>query len=598
MMFHGTDRWGIPIVILAISCSMIGADVQAGGAATVRDVPVASRRPALPSLRDKLAMRNRMPTPQMAGLAPDDGIDDSAALLEACNRACLMRQPLWLLPGTYDVDKNTTITCTGDLLVMGMDNVRINLDGLLTFRADPADDTIVLREDAPRGSRSLVVDDTSRCSVGDLVCIDTTVVAESTWKTPKREVHRIEAVQDAATLRFEEPLVFSYGTADDGLAIRAYRQRRITIVNVTFDVNDRQLATQYFSGGTVLCGCRWTERDQGEQDGYLYSPGWSIGVTVSDAVFEGGYYGCIPACSRDVTFEWVKGYRCAGHVIAPNNWCYGVQVRNLSGSECGSLVDSHPSFEVHYSNVSGQITELPNLRSLGGSIRNYNVESTLSSPKPLTLQNIELLVDMEIYEETTLLLENFTLRTPHLDRDPNQSANRAVVRYGHRAILKNVNWQTFDFFPGPIWDGPKNGFHEIEVSDCNLTSLSLWGGQRATIGNSRFANLADGVQRTAIGIRSGSACSVANTTFEDYPSALSVSSVEPVDFTSCGFMECGSVFVASGVAPKVAFQGCGFYAGAGWGDVDTRDLQVLDCTFEWNAGEDSPSSTHVEARQP
>lgn len=588
MTFHGTDRWGILVLLLMISCSIIGGDVRTGGATIARGATVGSRHPGFPSLQDRLAMRSAMPTMQMFGSTPNDGIDDSAAFSDACRQACLIRQPLWLLPGTYDITENTTITCTDDLLLIGMGDVQINLDGFLTFRADTADDMILLRQDAPRGSRSIVVDDTSHCSVGDLVCIDTAVVAESAWKTPKREVHRIEAIQDAATLRFEEPLAFSYGTADEGLAIRAYKRRRITIINVTFDVNDRQLATQYFSGGTVLYGCRWTERDEGEQDGYLYSPGWSIGVTVNDAVFEGGYYGCIPACSRDVTFEWIKGYRCAGTIIAPNNWCYGVHVKNISGSECGSLVDSHPSFEVHYSNVSGQITKLPNLRSLGGSIRNYNVESTLSTSKLLHLQNIDLLVDTEIYDETTLLLEDFTLTAPNLDLDPNQSANRAVVRYGHRAILKNVNWRSFDFYPGPTWGGPRNGFHEIQVSGCNLTGLSLWGGQRATIENSHFINLTDGAERAAISVRSGSSCSVTSTTFASFPCALSVSSEEVLDFSECQFIDCGAVFAATGVAPNVIFDQCQFLETGEWGDVPVSGLQIRDGAFGGTASNDDP----------
>jgi hypothetical protein len=562
-----------------ISCSIIGGDVRTGGTTIARGAAVGSRHPGFPSLQDRLAMRSAMPTMQMFGSTPNDGIDDSAAFSDACRQACLMRQPLWLLPGTYDITEKTTITCTDDLLLIGMGDVQINLDGFLTFRADTADDMILLRQDAPRGSRSIVVDDTSHCSVGDLVCIDTAVVAESAWKTPKREVHRIEAIPDAATLRFEEPLVFSYGTADEGLAIRAYKRRRITIINVTFDVNDRQLATQYFSGGTVLYGCRWTERDEGEQDGYHYSPGWSIGVTVNDAVFEGGYYGCIPACSRDVTFEWVKGYRCKGHVIAPNNWCYGVHVKNISGSECGSLVDSHPSFEVHYSNVSGSITGMPNLRSLGGSIRNYQVESTVSEPGVIYLQNIELQVDREIYDETTFLLQDFTLTTPNLD--PNQSENRAIVAYGRQAVLKHVNWWWFDFHPGPDQDGPTNGFHEIQISDCNLTCLSLWRGEQVTISNSHFASLIDAGNPydVGIGVQAEARCSVDNTTFADYTHAISVPWTRTIDFTDCLFTDCGTVFAASGMAIEAAFNRCEFVDVGGWGDIDTSHLQVQESTF-------------------
>jgi hypothetical protein len=566
-MFHARMRCGA-LAIIAVTCCW-GTESDLRGEAT------GSRLASL-SVSDGLAMKNRRSPLQVLEFTPDDGDDDSDAFSDACRQACLRRQPLWLASGTYDIDKNTTVICTDDLFLVGMGDVHMNLDGFLTFQANVADDLIRLREDVCRKDRTIVVDDTGRCSAGDLVCIDTAVIAESGWKTPKREVHRIEEIPDATTLRFEEPLVFSYGTADQGLTLRAYKRRRLTIVNVAFDVNDHQLTTQYFSGGTVLRGCRWTERDKGEQDGYLYSPGWSIGVTVSDAVFEGGYYGCIPACSREVTFESIRGYRCAGHVVAPNNWCYGVHVENISGSECGSLVDSHPSLEVHYSNVSGQITSLPNLRSLGGSIRHYHVESTLRTPKPLYFQNLDLLANTEIYDEANLVLENFSLATPNMASDSNASADVAVVRYGYQAILKDVNWGKFSFYPGPLWRGPRNGFHEIQVSDCNVSSLSFWGGQRATIENCHFVNTMDGAVQTAIGVRSGSSCSVVNSTFTDYVCALAVSSGEFSTFDGCLFSNCDAVFLASDMPPRVRFEACEF-RGGGWGEVDTCEVQVLNC---------------------
>lgn len=516
------------------------------------------------------------------GAVPDDGQDDSDAFITACNRAGLVRRPLWIPSGTYEIDKNTTITCTGDLHLIGERDVYINLDGLLTFRADLADEAIALWADAPRGSRFITVDDTSHCSIGDLIAIGTTVVAEISWRTLKREVHRIAAVPDGKTLVFEEPLLFSYGTTDEGLAISAHKRRRITIGNIAFDVNDRQLATHYFSGGTVLYNCRWTERDVGEQDGYLYSPGSSIGVTVTDAVFEGGYYGCIPAGCRDVTFERVTGHRCAGHVIAPNNWCHGVYVRNIVGYECGSLVDSHPSFEVHYSNVRGNITGVPNLRSLGGSIRDYRVESTMSKPGEIYLQNIELQVNREIYDETTLLLEDFTLTTPNLD--PRESGNRAIVAYGRQAVLRNVNWWWFDFHPGPDQDGPTNGFHEVQISDCHLACLSLWRGQQVTISSSHFRSIIDGGSRpdVALGVQAEARCSVSNTSFTDYDHAVFVPWTRTIDFADCRFADCGTVFAASGMAIEAVFNRCEFVNVGSWGDIDTGYLQVQECTFTPN----------------
>jgi hypothetical protein len=579
MMLSEACRCWVVAFAAVMLCAIAATRVEGANLALAMDTGSEPSDLAVQSMMIESSPESSVLNVQQFGAIANDGKDDSDAFVEACRRASLTWRPLRIPPGTYEIDKRTTITCTGDLHLIGQRDVHINLDALLTFQADMADESLVLRADAPRKTRSISVDDTSQCWVGDLVCIDTKVVAESAWKTPKREVHRIETVPDATTLVFEEPLAFSYDTADDGLSISCYRSRRIMIANVAFDVNDRQLSTQYFSGGTVLYNCRWTERDVGEQDGYLYSPGYSVGVTVTDGSFEGGYYGCIPACSRDVTFEKTTGYRCAGSVIAPNNWCYGVHVNGISGRECGTLVDSHPSFEVHYSNVSGQITKFPNLRSLGGSIRNHKVETTLSAPKMLQFQNIDLLVDPEIYDETTLLLEDFTLTTRNLDLDANLSANRAIVQYGCRAILKNVNWRDFDFYPGPLWGRPRHGFHEIEVTDCNLTSIALWGGQRAVVQDSRFANVA-GDEGAAITIRLDSRCSVSNTTFADYTHAISISSTQVIDLTDCQFTNCGTVFAASGTAPNVVFDRCQFRDTGGWGDVRAKRLQVRDCTFE------------------
>jgi len=512
---------------------------------------------------------------QWFGAIPDDGVDDSEAFSRACEEAFATGLPVLIPPGTYEVDRNTTIICTGDLHIAGQGEVHINLDGLLTFRADAADEAVVLKTDAARTSRAIAVDDANKCSVGDLVYINTSVAAEVAWKTPKREVHRIKAI-DGTTVVFEEPLVFSYRTTDAGLAIAAYRKRRITIDDLIFDVNDRQLATQYFSGGTVLRRCRWTERDVGQQDGYHYSPGNSIDVLVSDAAFEGGTYGCVPACCRNVVLERIQGYRCGGHVIAPSLWCYNVHVNTIRGSQCGSLVDSHPCFEVHYNDVSGDIVGMPNLRCLGGSIRNYHVRSTRSEPGSVYLQSIVLQVDTEIYDETTLLLENFTLVTPNLD--PNHPTNRVVAIYGHRAVLNNVNWWGFDFYPGPR---NAHGFHEVSISNSQLTRLALWPNQQATIRHCRFSGALAGGGRMdiALGISANGSCWTGDTSFQDYRHVISVLGPRNVGFTDCRFVDCGAVFAPSRTAPKVCFGTCTFDRIAGWGDIDKSNLLLYNCTF-------------------
>ncbi len=512
---------------------------------------------------------------QRFGAIPNDNIDDSGAFSRACVEACATGQPVLIPVGTYEIDKNTTITCTGNLHLIGRGEVHINLDGLLTFRADAADEAITLKADAARKSHSLTVADARKCSVGDLVYINTTVPAESAWKTPKREVHRIQAI-DGATITFEEPLVFSHRTTDTGVAISAYRKRRIAMDDLVFDVNDRQLATLYFSGGTLLRHCRWTERDVGQQDGYHYSPSNSIDVVISDATFEGGTYGCVPACCRNAVLERIQGFRCGGHVIAPSLWCHNVHINTLRGSQCGSLVDSHPCFEVHYNDVSGDIVGMPNLRCLGGSIRNYHVQTTRREPGSVYLQSIVLLVDTEIYDETTLLLENFTLVTPNLD--PNHPTNRVVALYGRQAVLDNVNWWGFDFYPGP---NKAHGFRDVSISNSQLTRLSLWPEQQGTIRHCRFDGALPGGGRmtTALGISANASCSTSDTSFQGYSHVLSVSGPRNASFTDCRFVNCDTIFAPPRAAPKVYFGACTFDHVAGWGDIDRSNVRLDNCTF-------------------
>lgn len=513
---------------------------------------------------------------QQFGAIPNDGMDDSQALQHACAEAFSTGRPVLLPAGTYEMDRDTTILCAGDLHLVGQGQVQLNLDRSLTFSADTADEKLVLAAGVARAERSITVDDASRCTPGDLIFINTTVAAENAWKTPKREVHRVKAVA-ARQLTLEEPLVFSYRPEDAGLALTAYKNRRLEMDNIVFDVNDHLLATHYFSG-TAIRNCRWTERDMGGRDGIHYAPRNSLDVTVQEAAFEGGYYGCVPSCCRNVVFERIQAHGCAGDVIAPAVWCYNVNINDLSGSQCGNLVDSHPSFEVHYNHVSGTTTSTFNLRSLGGSVRNCRIESTASKPAPLYLQNVPLQIDTETYEETTLLLENVTLVTPHLDA--NDPANRAVVLYGRRAVLSNVNWWAFDFYPGPA-GGSKPGFREIDISDCNLTRVSLWPDQQATIRHSRFTspNPGDSPTDLALALAANASCTVSGTTFQGYTHVLSAPAPRNAVFTNCQFTNCGDVFAPTNTAPAVSFSDCTFVNVSGWGAVDKRNLVLHNCTF-------------------
>jgi hypothetical protein len=512
---------------------------------------------------------------QQFGAFPNDGLDDSQALERACSAAFSTGRAVLIPEGVYEIGRDTAITCTGDLHLTGQGQVQLRLDRSLTLTADSADDTLVLAGDVARTALALVVDDAGRCTPGDLLFIDTTVVAENAWKTPKREVHRIKSVA-GTTLTLEEPLVFSYGPTDANLAVAVYKKRRLEIDNVVFDATDHLLATHYFSG-SALRNCRWMQRDAGSRTGILYAPRNSLDVLVQDATFEGGYYGCVPSCCRNVVFERIQAHGCAGDVIAPSVWCYNVAIDDLWGSECGNLIDSHPSFEVHYNNVSGTTTGTPNLRSLGGSVRNCHIESTAGKPAPLYLQTVPLQVDTDLYGETTLLLENVTLITPYLSA--NDPANRAVVLFGRRAVLSNVNWWAFDFYPGPV--GARHGFREIDISDSSLTRLSLWPEQQATIRHCRFTSPSPGESPAdiALALSPNASCSADDTTFQGYTHVLSAPGPRSAGFTNCRFANCYDVFAPSNTAPAVSFSDCTFRNVSGWGDIDTRNLVVHNCTF-------------------
>jgi hypothetical protein len=358
---------------------------------------------------------------QQFGAVPNDGIDDSQALQHACAEAFATGRAVLLPAGTYEIDRDTTVVCAGDLCLTGQGQVRLNLDRSLTFSADAADETVTLTAAVARTKDAVAVDDAGRCRPGDLVFMNTTVVAENAWKTPKREVH--------------------------------------------------------------------------------------------------------------------------------------------------------------YNNVSGSTTGTFNLRSLGGSIRNCRIESTTGKSGPVYLQNVPLQVDTDIYEETTLLLENVTLVTPHLDA--NDPANRAVALYGNRVVLSNVNWWAFDFYPGP---GARHGFREIDISDCNLVRLSFWPEQQATIRHCRFTspNPGDSPVDLALALSANSSCWVTDTIFQGYTHVLSAPAPRSASFTNCQFTNCRDVFAATNTAPAVSFSACTFVNVSGWGDIDKRNLVLHNCTFTEN----------------
>jgi len=535
------------------------------------------------------------------GAIPDDGLNDYGPIKAATDLALANNGMVYFPAGEWDLQTYWTLTCTADLGWIAAPGATLKLSGsgFLTMQADTADSSITLTANVTRKATQLTVDDTSLLTVGDVLKIDTSVDAEAAWGTHKREVHTILSIPDGNTIGLGEPMVFSYATTDAGLTISAYHQRRVRVEGLRFtNSGDKQVQVQYFRS-PVFRDCTFEDLDL-DNDGYAFSPAWNVDALMENITFIRGGYGSTFSTNRNIIWRNVTAFNLSAHPLAPSNWNYGVYIDGLRVHDCLGVIDSHPSFEVHYSNVIGWAAGVPNLRCIGGSIRNATIYSTGLTGVEY-FQTLHLKVDREYMDEAVFVIDGLHIDAPTVDA--NDLNVRFLVNYGAHWKINDFSMTCSNGKSGGIWDfyagtGDANGVEDISLTNSRLQLIQIWTGQKVTVNNCQFLSAIDGNEPNdrAVSLGSGALGQFSNSTFTDYNCVISSVTSNRVQWSNCSFRDCHNLGTQLSGTAYHYFTGCLFnnidHIASTWlANIHASNCYVvgttepiLEGTVTWNPG--------------
>lgn len=308
------------------------------------------------------------------GATGDGTTDDSAAVSAALQAALSSGSVLYFPAGTYRlataISDFTTRSCT--IVGAGVGQTELVCEATLTI--GNVFKNVTLASAVSRGDTVVSLTSAANVDVGDFLYCRSSVIVDIDRSRPHRSNVRVVSKSNN-DLTVSKPVQLNFTSGDSGLAVSAVTPREVHIADVKISTPDNGVRAIAFQG------CRGTlERvllesegvDSGEQLCLFVFCG---DLTVRDWEVRDCLYGFTLEACFDIRFENGISHSTR-HPILPSYWCDGVFVNGLYGSNNISLLDSHESFNVHYSNVvTDSDSAASNIRSCGGSLRNARLVS-------------------------------------------------------------------------------------------------------------------------------------------------------------------------------------------------------------------------------
>lgn len=395
--------------------------------------------------------------------AVGDGVADDgpaiAAAINSGNRITLGRAPV-----AYRVGSIQTFTLTSDIEI-DCAGQKINFDGgALVFLAPTIATGRLLAANALRYATALTLDSAADIQAGDLLAVDTTVIAETGWSYKKKDVVKVRSVV-GNIVELEDAINFAYATSDTGLSITVYRPRRVRLINpnvslVTAVANLAPFDFQYVQVEIV------SPRGEGlpgldrinDTSRYAYRFYGTYGSVVRDAdVRNLSYPILISAGARDTLVDGIRGAYCR-HLVVPTDWASGITVLNLRGTDNWQSLDSHPAFDVVYDGVKiDRDTGLSNIRSVRGALRNCRMHTLAEDGADGPYyHSLTLAADASyLYDDADFHLENVEILSP------NRSTPTINVMRGRTVFVDGLV-------------GPERAF-ACSTTTANAVGLLVWG---------------------------------------------------------------------------------------------------------------------------
>lgn len=370
-------------------------------------------------------------------LYPEDGANIAPALGRALAESPHVVFPY--RPEGYRIESNLLHTVTADLTIDFQGQEVVFDNSHVSFTAGVVASSLALTSDVPRYATEIYLSSTASIAEGDLVFINTAVAAESDWGYTKKDCVKVKSVL-GSIVELEEPLMFAYAAADEGLSVTVYRPARVSVIRPKF----RMIGSM--SGQAMMAFTGLHELDfqrpigVGADSGFDPSANtsrrmfqlnrcWGVDVT-SSSFAHLSYPILIVGGTRNVEVSGIKLRHCR-HSIEPADWVKGITVRGLQASDCFQSVSSHPCFDVRFDGVQVERdSSLSNLRCVGASLRNAKIHTLADNDAngPYYHRVATTAAAAYLFDDADLELRDVTIDSPNRTLPTIGATSGRVVR--------------------------------------------------------------------------------------------------------------------------------------------------------------------------
>ena len=382
-------------------------------------------------------------------------------------------------PADYLIHTACTLVVTVPLVIdLNGQTIRRNEAVNWVVRGDPV--TKALNSSVSRGATTVTLTDADGVAAGDILVLYEPVVTETGHNTLRYATLCVQSVStNTVTVTSDIKMPFSSSGAS---AWVFHSPPPVTIRNGTLHY-DNTPSDQFVPSLLRLQGLKRPRiesvRVQSDQAWKSGGPD-GMGIRATECVnaaftayhAEGVSYGinlerCLNTVIQPITAHNVR------HPVAIGAWSVGVEINGVTSDRAYQTIESHPAFDVNYSNVNATRDETwPNLRCIGGSIRNAKVYCDATNADDGPYFHSVPVSDTAWYDNATLTMDAVEFITPNI------TTQRAIgARYGH-LVLNNVIATMGDGSDLPQFD---NTLKSLRMRGCRNPDGTPWDRKAARI---------------------------------------------------------------------------------------------------------------------
>lgn len=264
--------------------------------------------------------------------------------------------------------------------------------------------------DAFRGDRVITMNsDASLVEPGDVITITNSNIAELQFSyTTSQTMLCVE--KSGNDIELSRPLNFDFpAAAPDNLVVArrqagSFRMHNMTVHDIRTSGSVIAIRITGFFNPIITDLTLTSDEDADTQFSTMFQIQDCVDTILERVEVYQAFLGVLVANSLDTTIRNVRS--SFGRVpIVPSTFSQNVLIQNLVSTWDNAGIESHPAFNVTYENFQTRDSNIVNLRSIGGALKNGTIRTPAGAATVPLFQSTEL-TDPSAYADYGFLMEN------------------------------------------------------------------------------------------------------------------------------------------------------------------------------------------------